>query len=75
MLAGTAYMNFLRFNIYNLIGSFLWVWLLIPIGYFLGRQFPELIPHIEYSILAMLIILISIMIRGAIKLKKKPGSL
>jgi len=73
ILAGTIDMNFWKFNFYNVIGAFLWVWSLIPLGYFLGRQFPGLINHLEYFILAMMIIPTIIMIRGAIKLKKEPA--
>ena len=72
ILAGSIDMNFWKFNTYNIIGAFLWVWTLIPIGYFLGSQFPHLIHHLEYFILAMVIIPTIIMIRGYFKLKKHP---
>lgn len=74
ILAGSIDMNFWKFNTYNIIGAFLWVWTLIPLGYFLGSQFPHLIHHLEYFILAMVIITTIIMIRGYFKLKKQPGT-
>ena len=72
ILAGSIDMNFWKFNTYNIIGAILWVWTLIPIGYFLGSKFPGLINHLEYIILTMMIIPTVIMLRGYYKLKKQP---
>lgn len=72
ILAGGINMNFWKFNTYNIIGAFLWVWTLIPIGYFLGSQFPHLINHLEYFILAMVIIPGIILIRGYFRINNHP---
>ncbi len=70
ILAGTIDMNFWKFNLFNLIGAFLWVWTLIPLGYFLGKEYPQLINEIEYIIIGFFLITTIILIREAMKLKK-----
>lgn len=72
ILAGAIDMSHWKFNLYNVLGAFLWVWTLIPLGYFLGSQFPGLIHHLEYFILALIIIPTLVLIKGALKLNKKP---
>ena len=47
IFAGIIEIPFWKFNGYNILGAFLWVWTLIPLGYFLGNQFPQLIEYIE----------------------------
>jgi membrane-associated protein len=71
IFAGAIDMNFWKFSMYNLIGAFLWIWTLIPIGYFLGKQYPGLINKLEYIILGFVLITTIILFRGAKKLKTK----
>jgi membrane-associated protein len=71
ILAGAIDMNFWRFNILNVSGAFLWSGSLIPLGYLLGRQIPSSVDHIEYIILGITMVTMTILIRGAIKLRKK----
>lgn len=73
ILAGTIDMNFFKFKLYNITGAFLWVWTLIPIGYFLGSRFPHLIHQLEYFIIGIFLVTTFFLVRGYIKLKtKKP---
>jgi membrane-associated protein len=70
ILAGAIDMNFWRFNYFNVVGAILWVGSLISLGYLLGRQIPAAAENLEYIIAGITIIVMSILIRGAIKLKK-----
>jgi membrane-associated protein len=71
IFAGAIDMNFFKFSLYNLIGAVLWIWTLIPLGYFLGKQYPGLTNKLEYIILGFVLITTIILIRGAKKLKTK----
>ncbi len=71
ILAGTIDMNFFKFKLYNIIGAFLWVWTLIPIGYFLGNKFPQLIHQLEYFIIGIFLVTTFFLIKGYLKIKKQ----
>jgi membrane-associated protein len=74
ILAGAIDMNFWRFNMLNISGAFFWSGSLIPLGYLLGRQIPSSVDHIEYIILGITAVTMTILIRGAVKLRKKSPS-
>jgi len=74
ILAGAVDMNFWRFNIFNVSGAVLWSATLIPLGYLLGKQVPASADHIEYIILGITAITMTIMIRGIFKYNKKKSS-
>ena len=71
ILAGAIDMNFWKFNLFNISGAILWSCTLIPLGYLLGKQVPASADHIEYIILGITAITMTIMIRGIIKYNKK----
>ncbi len=70
ILAGAIDMNFWRFTLLNLAGAILWSGTLIPLGYLLGRQIPGSVDYIEYIVLGITVVTMTILIRGAVKLKK-----
>ena len=70
ILAGATEINFIRFNIYNILGALIWVWSLIPLGFFLGMQFPDLINQVEYLFLTITVIVSTIFVIGYFKQKK-----
>lgn len=70
ILAGAIDMNFWRFNLLNLAGAILWSATLIPLGYLLGRQIPSSVDHIEYIVLGITTITMTLLIRGAIKMRR-----
>jgi len=59
VVAGMAAMDYRKFIIYNILGGLGWVWSMLFIGYFLGRQFPAIAAHID--IVAIVIIFLSIL--------------
>jgi len=71
ILAGAIDMNFWKFNLFNIFGAVLWSGTLIPMGYLLGREIPASADHVEYIILGITMITMTIMIRGIIKSARK----
>jgi membrane-associated protein len=70
ILAGTIGINFWRFNLYNVTGAILWSGTLIPLGYFIGKKIPASIDNIEYFVLGITLITMTILVRGIIKHRK-----
>ncbi len=70
ILAGAIDMNFWRFTLLNLAGAILWSGTLIPLGYLLGRQIPGSVDYIEYIVLGITVVTMTILIRSAIRLRK-----
>lgn len=56
ILAGIVQLNFRKFVGYNLVGCVIWVSTLTLSGFFLGRQFPQIIHYIEYIVVGFIII-------------------
>src|SRR3546814_2892269 len=48
ILVGIVQLNFRKFVWYNLYGCAIWVSVLTLSGFFLGREFPQIIHYIEY---------------------------
>jgi len=71
ILAGAIDMNFWKFNLFNIIGAILWSGSLIPLGYLLGRKIPASADNVEYIVLGITAITMTIMIRGIIKQSRK----
>jgi membrane-associated protein len=70
ILAGAIDMNFWNFNIFNIAGGVLWSGTLIPLGFLVGRKIPSSVDNIEYIILGITLVTMTILIRGWIKFKK-----
>ncbi|MBN1198782.1 MAG: VTT domain-containing protein [Bacteroidales bacterium] len=64
ILAGASDMSFRRFNLFNLIGAFLWVWTMVPLGYFAGHLIPDAKENLGYFILAISVIATLLLLRG-----------
>jgi len=71
ILAGAVEMNFKKFSLFNFLGAIIWVFSLVLLGYYLGRQFPQITDYLEYIIIAFLLITSTIVIKGIINIKKK----
>lgn len=67
IMAGATEINFLKFNIYNVLGAIIWVWSLIPLGFFLGKQFPHLVNEVEYIFLFVAVVIAVLFIFGYLK--------
>jgi membrane-associated protein len=71
ILAGTIGINFWKFNLYNITGALLWSGTLIPIGYFVGKKIPASIDNIEYFVLGITLVTMTILISGIIRHKRR----
>ena len=56
VVAGMAQMPMRSYQMYNVIGAVLWIWLMLFAGYFLGRFIPGVEQHIEKVILAVIFV-------------------
>jgi membrane-associated protein len=70
VLAGVAKMPYRQFISYNLIGAFAWVWLVLPMGYFLG-QIPGMSSYLHVIVLVIIIVSLMPVIRELRKTRKK----
>ncbi|NQV03736.1 MAG: VTT domain-containing protein [Bacteroidia bacterium] len=64
ILAGASDMSFHRFNLFNILGAFLWVWSMIPLGYLAGHLIPGAEENIGYFVLGITFIASIVLIRG-----------
>ncbi|TSA26049.1 MAG: DedA family protein [Bacteroidetes bacterium] len=70
ILTGTSGMSFRRFNLFNILGAFLWVWSIIPLGYLAGHLIPNAAEHLEYFVAGITIIAMVVLTRGIIRVAK-----
>jgi membrane-associated protein len=56
ILAGAGKMNYKKFFIFNVIGGFLWTWLMLLAGYFLGTYIPSSEKYLSLIIIFIIII-------------------
>ena len=71
LLAGMARMPLGIFAVYNIIGALLWSGVLVFGGYYLGKQFPQLINYVEYIIIFFLAITTITVIRSYLKIRQE----
>jgi membrane-associated protein len=56
IFAGVVKVDFKKFSLYNFIGSVAWVCTLTLIGYYLGREYPEVKNYLKYIVPGLIII-------------------
>jgi membrane-associated protein len=56
ILAGVIKMDLKKFTFYNVVGSILWVFSLILLGFFLGQKFPVIKDYLEYIIIGLIVV-------------------
>jgi membrane-associated protein len=56
MLAGASRISFKRFSVYNFLGGFIWIGTLAPLGYYLGKRYPQLMDYSVYFLVGFIII-------------------
>lgn len=64
ILAGASEMSFRRFNFFNVLGGFLWVWSIVPLGYLAGHFIPDAQENLGYFVLAITIIATLLLLKG-----------
>jgi membrane-associated protein len=75
IFAGVVRVDFKKFVLFNIAGCLLWVLSLTLSGYFLGREFPQIINYLEYIVVGFIVVaflpLITAFLRRRIRLKKE----
>lgn len=56
MIAGASRFNFKKFILFNMTGAIIWTGTLIPLGYFVGRTYPDIINYSFYILVLFIII-------------------
>lgn len=56
MIAGASKYSFQRFLIFNITGALTWVGTLVPLGYFVGKVYPDIIHYSVYILVLFIII-------------------
>jgi membrane-associated protein len=56
MLAGASGISLIRFSYLNVIGAVIWIGSLTPLGYYLGKAYPQLINYSIYLLIIFIVI-------------------
>lgn len=71
IFAGIVKVDFKKFALYNVIGALLWVLTLTLAGYFLGKEFPQIVNYIEYIVIGFIVLATAPIVYAFIKKKSK----
>jgi membrane-associated protein len=74
IFAGVVRLDFKKFILFNIIGSFLWVLVLTLSGYYLGKSFPQIVEYIEYIVIGFVLLATAPIIITVIKRKLSKNS-
>jgi membrane-associated protein len=74
IFAGVVRLDFKKFILFNIIGSFLWVLVLTLSGYYLGKKFPQIVEYIEYIVIGFVLLATAPIIITVIKRKLSKNS-
>ena len=56
MIAGASRFQFKRFLLFNFLGAVTWVCTLVPLGYYIGKAYPDVMKYSVYIILIFIVI-------------------
>lgn len=71
MIAGATHFNIRKFLLFNLLGAMTWVCSLVPLGYFIGKTYPDVMKYSVYIFIAIVIIASSPLIKLMFSKKKQ----
>ncbi|HRH33561.1 MAG TPA: DedA family protein [Catalimonadaceae bacterium] len=71
ILAGIIKFKPVRFAFYNISGALLWVLSICLLGYFLGKEYPQILDYVEYIILAFILLTSVAVFNSYKKLRKE----
>jgi membrane-associated protein len=72
MLAGASGVPLVRFSFLNIIGAVIWIGLLTPLGYYLGKAYPQLINYSIYLLIGFVVLASMPMLKVVFSKEKKP---
>lgn len=56
IFAGLVKVDFKRFSIYNMVGSFLWIVIFTLLGYFLGKSVNNILDYLHYIVIGLVLV-------------------
>jgi membrane-associated protein len=56
MIAGSTKFEFRKFLLFNFLGALTWVGTLVPLGYFIGKAYPNVMNYSIYILLMFILI-------------------
>jgi membrane-associated protein len=56
MIAGASAFSFSRFLLFNALGAVVWIGTLVPLGYYIGKAYPNVINYSVYILLVFVVI-------------------
>ena len=56
VIAGATEFKFKKFLLFNLLGALTWVCTLVPLGYFVGKAYPDIMNYSAYILLIFIVI-------------------
>lgn len=56
MIAGATHFKFSKFLFFNLLGAIFWICTLVPLGYYVGKTYPDIIQYSVYILLLFVFI-------------------
>ncbi|MDP3353304.1 MAG: VTT domain-containing protein [Flavobacteriaceae bacterium] len=71
ILAGASKMPLGRFSLLNIIGAVIWIGSLTPLGYFLGKAYPQLVNYSIYLLIGFIVLASIPMLKIIILSKRK----
>ena len=63
MIAGASHYKFKKFLLFNLIGAITWICTLVPLGYYIGKAYPEVIKYSIYILFIFIVVASSPMLK------------
>jgi len=72
MIAGAAKYKFKKFLLFNLFGALSWVCTLVPLGYYIGKAYPDVTKYSIYILLIFIVIASLPMLKIMFSKIKKP---
>jgi membrane-associated protein len=72
MIAGASAFSFRKFLLFNIFGAVTWIGTLVPLGFFIGKTFPEVIKYSPYLLLLFVVIASFPMLKILFSRVKKP---
>ena len=73
ILAGASGVPIVRFSFLNIIGAVIWIGSLTPLGYYLGKAYPQLINYSIYLLIGFIVIASFPMLKIMFLKVKKPN--
>jgi membrane-associated protein len=74
MMAGASRIKLLRFSFYNVVGAFIWIGLLVPAGYFLGAEYPQIMKFTHFFLIGFIVIVSTPLIVSYIRLRRSKAA-